>query len=201
MAGDLYLRARERRGGAKRRPLLRVVLARVGAFAALAAALPLLVRLHDAAIPDRGDVGLGGSEARLVRLTAYVNAEGGARALEDGAAVPPAADLRFQVSAAGDCFLWILSVDAKGKISRLYPPQGTPPTRHSSGAVPGGAVLDGAAGPERLYAVCAPEPVEWSDVRRAAPRVEGADSVRRARAFGEPLAGVPQATLLLEKRP
>ena len=42
----------------------------------------------------------------------------------------------------------------------------------------------------------------WSEVRRSAvPSASGPDTVRRARALGEPLAGAVQSTLLVEKRP
>jgi hypothetical protein len=182
----------------RRRPRLAFLFAPVGAFAALTAALLVFVKTQDGAGPSAGYVGVKGD---AVHFTAFVNAEDGARPLEDGAVVPASAALRFQVSASQDCFLWILSVDAKGNVSRLYPPKGTPPTRHAAGPVPGGAVLDGQAGPERLYAVCAPETMVWNDVRRSAPRAEGPDTVRRARALGEPLAGAVQSTLLVEKRP
>jgi hypothetical protein len=180
---------------ARRRPRLAFLFAPVGAFAALAAALLLFVRPPSG--PPSDYLGVKGGD---VRFTAFVSAEAGARALEDGAVVPASAALRFQVSASDDCYLWILSVDATGQVSRLYPPKGTPPTRHAAGAVPGGAVLDGQPGPERLYAVCAPPAMAWSEVRRAAePSAPGAEVVRAARPLGAPLAGALQSTLLLEK--
>lgn len=176
------------------RPRFRLawLFAPAGAVAALAAALLVFVRTG----PPADYLGVKGNE---LRLSAFVNAEGGARAVEDGAEVPAAAALRFQVSAAKDCYLWILSVDAKGQVSRLYPPKGTLPTKHAAGPVPGGALLDGEAGPERLYAVCAPERMAWNDVKSAAPRADGPETVRLARPLGEPLAGAIQATLLIEK--
>jgi hypothetical protein len=103
--------------------------------------------------------------------------------------------------AAQECFLWILSVDAKGQVSRIYPPKGVPPEARGAGTVPGGAVLDGEPGPERLFAVCAPPAMAWGEVRAAAPAAAGPDDVRGARALGGPLAGAMQATLLVEKRP
>jgi hypothetical protein len=183
----------------RRRPRLAFLVAPVGAFAALAAALLVFVRVQDGGGPPPDYVGAKGSD---VRLTAFVSAEGSVRALEDGAVVPASAALRFQVSAKEGCHLWIMSLDAKGQVSRLYPPKGTPPTPHAEGAVPGGAVLDGEPGPERLYAVCAPPAMPWSEVRRAAEApAAGPESVRAARVLGEPLAGALQSTLLLEKRP
>jgi hypothetical protein len=183
----------------RRRPRLAFLFAPVGAFAALAAALLVFVRVQGGGGPPPDYVGAKGSDVHFV---AFVSADGGVRALEDGAVVPPSAALRFQVSAKQGCYLWIMSVDAKGQVSRLYPPKGTPPTPHAEGAVPGGAVLDGEPGPERLYAVCAPPAMAWSEVRRAAEAPStGPESVRAARALGEPHAGALQSTLLLEKRP
>jgi hypothetical protein len=168
----------------RRRPRLAFLFAPVGAFAALAAALLVFVRVQGGGGPPPDYVGAKGSDVHFV---AFVSADGGVRALEDGAVVPPSAALRFQVSAKQGCYLWIMSVDAKGQVSRLYPPKGTPPT---------------PPGPERLYAVCAPPAMAWSEVRRAAEAPStGPESVRAARALGEPLAGALQSTLLLEKRP
>jgi anti-sigma factor RsiW len=182
---------------ARRRPRLAFLFAPVGAVAALAAALLVFVRLGGG--PPADYLGVKGSQ---VTFTAFVSADGGARALEDGAVVPASAALRFQVNAKEGCYLWIMSLDAKGQVSRLYPPKGTPPTPHAGGAVPGGAVLDGEPGPERLFAVCAPPEMAWGEVRRAAETPErGEETVRKARALREPLAGALQSTLLVEKRP
>jgi hypothetical protein len=64
-------------------------------------------------------------------------------------------------------------------------------------------VLDGAAGPERLFAVCAAAGLEWPTVAQAAREVGsgGAERVRTATALGTLPAGTSQATLLLEKTP
>jgi hypothetical protein len=99
------------------------------------------------------------------------------------------------------CFLWIASVDAKGQISRLYPPVGAPVENRRAGPVPGGAVLDGQPGPERLFAVCADTAgTTWDDVKRAAsPAAAGVDQLRRVRVLGAPLADECQSSLLLEK--
>ncbi len=180
----------------RRRPRLAWLLGPIGALAAAAA---VLVLVRGPAGPPADYLGVKGNG---VGFTVFVNEAGGARPLEDGAVVPASAALRFKVSLAGECFLWILSVDAKGQVSRIYPPKGTPPEKRSAGPVPGGAVLDGEAGPERLFAVCAPQSLAWAEVRRAAePAGAGVDSVRRARALTAPLAGALQSTLLVEKRP
>jgi hypothetical protein len=181
-----------------RRVGFRWLFAPAGAFAAVAAALLVFVRTQGPEGPSADYLGTKGTG---IGLAAYVNGPDGARALEDGAAVPASAALRFSVNPAGDCFLWILSLDAKGQVSRIYPPKGADVEKRASGPVPGGAVLDGEAGPERLFAVCAPASMSWSDVRAAAPAAGGPEAVRQARALGGPLAGAAQSTLLVEKRP
>jgi hypothetical protein len=69
--------------------------------------------------------------------------------------------------------------------------------------VPGGALLDGQPGPERIYAVCAPQPIPWNDVKQAAAASAsgGAERVRAARNIAGLPGAVTQASLLVEKRP
>lgn len=169
---------------------------------ALAAAAALALFLATPRTPPEDYLGLKGGP---LGLAVYVNGEGGARALEDGAAVPAGAALRFTVRPEQACWLWLLSVDAAGQISRLYPPEGTAPERRAAGALPGGAVLDGQAGPERIHAVCAPDAkTSWAEIRAAAAAGgagTGAERVRRGTPLGGALAGAPQASLLVEKRP
>jgi hypothetical protein len=171
------------------------VLAPIGAVAAIAVAL--LVRTGP---PSDYEYGVKGSG---MALAVYVNGNQGAAAVPDGAVVPATAALRFKVQPASDCWLWILSVDARGEISRLYPPKGVPPDRRAEGPVPGGAVLDGLPGPERIFAVCAPsQEMSWAEVKGAAAAVAsgGPDRVRGARTLGGSLSGAKQASLLLEKK-
>lgn len=181
----------------KRRFAWPKVLVPAGALAAAVVAV-LLVRPGPPADYDGGVKGTGMS------LAVYANGGDGARALPDGAPVPASAALRFKVQPADDCWLWIMSVDESGEISRLYPPKGVPPDRRSAGPVPGGAVLDGQPGPERIYAVCAPsQEMAWAEVKAAAAAVAtgGPDRVRAARGLGGSLSGALQASLLVEKRP
>jgi len=140
----------------------------------------------------------GGSLA----VSVFAEAPRGARALADGEQVPAGAALRFQVRAATPCHLWLVSVDASGQVSRLYPPSGDAPVV-AAGPLPGGAVLDGRPGPERIFAVCSPRGLAFEEVERAARTAAagGEEAVRGAIR----LPGLPgdalQATLLLEKRP
>lgn len=165
--------------------------------AAVAIAVALLVRTGPPSDYEHGVKGSG------MALAVYVSGDQGAAAVPDGAVVPATAALRFRVQPSTRCWLWILSVDAKGEISRLYPPKGVPPDLRAEGPVPGGAVLDGQSGPERIFAVCAPSPeMSWNDVKATAASVAsgGPESVRGARTLGGSLSGAIQASLLLEKK-
>jgi hypothetical protein len=168
---------------------------------ALGAATALVVFLARPAAPPPDYLGMKGSGE--LGLSVFVQEGTGPRLARDGAAVAGGAALRFRVRAGRPCHLWLLSVDARGQVSRLHP------TRGDGGAaveqtvdLPGGAVLDGQAGPERILAVCAPAPVAWASTEaaaRAAFGAGGADTVRRAsRLTGLP-AGTVQDSLLLEK--
>ncbi len=136
-------------------------------------------------------------------FTAWLADPAGARAVADGGGVPAAGALRFRVQPPVPCRLWIVSVDSGGQVSRLYPAEGDGGAEvREGGALPGGAVLDGRPGPERLFAVCARNPLPFARVEQAvrAATGGGAGAVRS----GKVLAGLPrgavQATLLLEKR-
>jgi len=165
--------------------------------AAAAAAAGFLIFLSPA--PPSDYLGLKGD---ALGLTVFVGAPDGARAVADGASIPAASALRFQVRSAGPCRLWIVSVDAGGQVSRLYPPWGDEGAEAgSAGPLPGGAVLDGRPGPERIFAVCTPQPLRLQDLEAAGRVVAsgGGDGVRRARQLDGLPAGALQASLLLEK--
>jgi hypothetical protein len=139
-----------------------------------------------------------------VALAVYVGAPGEVRSVESGGAVAANAALHFQVRPAPGCHLWILSLDARGQINRLYPPKGEQQggaVVEQAGTIPGGAVLDGNRGPERIFAVCCPDPVEWKKIaeRAASAFAGGAEGVRRAREIPGLPQGSTQATVLLEK--
>ncbi|MGC3997559.1 MAG: DUF4384 domain-containing protein [Anaeromyxobacter sp.] len=182
--------------GADRRPQRRWWLLAPLAAAAAAAALVLVVPRQ----PPDDYVGLKGGD---LTLGVWLDGAKGARAVVDGEGVPAAAGLRFRVRAAGPCRLWLLSIDAAGQVSRLYPASG-----EGGGEVdgvqelPGGVVLDGKAGPERLFAICTPGPLPWPEVAQAARGAgAGAGAVREARRLEGLPSGAWQATVLVEKRP
>lgn len=205
---------------APRRRLLPAWLAPVAGLAAAAAALVLVVntgRLGPGGpAPDyvgtkggpAAAVAAGAPEGAQVKgpglmLGVFVQGATGVSAVSDGAAVPAAAGIRFKVQAAAPgCRLWIASVDAAGQVSRIFPASGDP-VPVSRGELPGGARLDGLAGPERIYAVCAPEALPWDRLEQAvhAAADGGEARVRGAGLLGGLPAGASQTTLLLEKRP
>jgi hypothetical protein len=110
---------------------------------------------------------------------------------------------RARADAQGCAALWLLSVDGAGQVTRLHPATGDAAPPPAGGELPGGAVLDGQAGPERLYAVCSAGPLAWQEVEGAARAAAGGGEERvRAGATLEGLpTGTTQTTLLLEKRP
>jgi hypothetical protein len=135
-------------------------------------------------------------------MTVYTATLDGARSLADGSSVPASASLRFQVSVTRPCRLWVVSVDEQAAVSRLYPPSGEGGAEiRAAGALPGGAVLDGEAGPERIFGVCAQEPLPFAELERAvhASASGGAEAVRGARSLSGIPHGAVQTTLLLEK--
>jgi hypothetical protein len=151
-----------------------------------------------------GDDYLGTKGGAELGLSVYADSPGGPQPVGNGARVPAAAALRFSLRIPRRCLPWVASVDAAGTVSQLYPPPGTAQVAlDRSGPLPGGAVLDGKPGPERVYALCSTRTLSWETVRSAIARAAGtgAAGVRNARPL-EGLPGeVPQSTLLLEKVP
>jgi len=168
---------------------------------ALATAAAVVVLFRPSLPPDdyqglKGGAGLG--------LSVFVQSEGGARNVHDGEAIRADAALRFRVRAQRSCRLWILSLDERGQVSRLYPGEGTGGAPVSGQAeIPGGAVLDGQAGPERIYAVCTPSPATWKSLAKVIQTATGPgpDRVRASPAATDGLpAGTVVDSVLLEKR-
>jgi hypothetical protein len=185
---------------AERRRRLPLLLAPAAAAFVVATALVLVWVAPDHG-PPPGYVGTMGGP---LTLAVFVDTKAGVRAVEDQARVAPDAAIRFKVAAKG-CRLWLVSVDEKGEVSKIYPATGRYPAEiPPGGELPGGAVLDGTPGPERLYAVCAEtSELPWPDLVAAVKgEVEGgAERVRSAGALRALPPDVSQTTLLLEKTP
>jgi hypothetical protein len=153
--------------------------------------------------PGEDYIGVKGAGGTL-GLTVFLGAVEGARPVRDGEAVPANSALRFSVRAAKPCQLWVLSVDGQGDVSRLYPTTGDRAAElKRGGALPGGAVLDGKPGPERIFAVCSPEAVPYQNIARAAQAaVDHSESAVRSVGVIPGLPdGTAQATVLIEKKP
>jgi hypothetical protein len=164
---------------------------------AVGAALALVLVMRPATPPDEY-LGLKGG----LGLAVYAQEGAAVRALRDGEPVGAAAALRFKVHASQACRLWILSLDSRGEVSRLYPGEGTGGAAVSGAVeIPGGAVLDGQAGPERIYAVCTPGPAKW---RALAAQLKGEGAGEAAVRVSPSTARLPEGTqlasVLLEKR-
>jgi hypothetical protein len=172
----------------------------MAAAAVLAVAvLPKLGRQDEPGPPDDYIGEKGG-----MGITVYTTGEKGPTTIPDGGKVKPSAALRFSVRPGNlkPCHLWLVSVDEGGQVSRIYPTQGDKGAQITQKTpLPGGAVLDGKTGLERLYAVCSPEPIAYGQVESAVRASASSESIRK----GTLLAGLPkgaaQTTVLLDKKP
>jgi hypothetical protein len=139
-------------------------------------------------------------------LTVFTHGDSGARPLADGAHLPAHAAVRFRIRSARPCRLYLLSVDPGGQVSRLHPSFADAPQADAAELpagehdLPGGALLDGKAGPERFYAVCAGA-LAWPEVEELTRSAAGGgpEAVRRGAALEGAAAKLPQASVLLEK--
>lgn len=168
------------------------------ATAAAAAAVVLLVRPPE---PKPDYVGVKGLGAPALEVyVGEAGPDGKVRRLADGDVVHPGDGLRFVAQAPGKK-VFIVTVDARGQVSKLYPASGTEPVP-ANGILPGGAVLDAVVGPERVYAVYVPAEVTAIDLREveAAARLVaekgGADAVRKMEMLP---VEAEQQSVLLEK--
>ncbi len=174
------------------------LLAAVVPASGLAAAAALLL------LAPRPPADYLGAKGTALSLRVWAGSAEGVREVADGERIPAGALLRFQVGSGQPCRLWLLSVDGRGEVSRLFPAQGDAPATVTGGTtLPGGVALDGLAGPERLYAVCSEEAVPLEQVERS---IRGAvagepDAVRRGPILRGLPAGAAQATMLVEKLP
>ena len=168
---------------------------------ALGASLVLVLQRPRAPAPDY--VGVKGPG---LALEVFVESSEGASRLQEATPVARDARLRFSVAMSRPCWLWVLSVDAAGHVSRIFPSEGEGGRWiGKSGAVPGGGQLDGVPGPERFIALCGTaSPLSWLDVERTVQRdfaPPGAGRVRLRREVSGLPASVLQATVAVEKEP
>jgi hypothetical protein len=137
-------------------------------------------------------------------LVVYTTSDRGATTIPDGGKVNPSAALRFKVRPGNlrSCSLWLLSIDEAGQVSRIYPTEGEGGAHIAQTTpLPGGAMLDGKTGLERLYAVCSPEPIAYGQVESAVRASISAGTIRKATALAGLPKGAAQTTVLLDKKP
>jgi hypothetical protein len=209
-AGELFTRrvfpaTRDRVVEAVLRPPLWARLRRGWAVAipAAAAALLLVAVVVPLAYPPISPsyVGEKGHSGEVpLRVHVYVDGGGGGggkpRQLSTGDRVYPGDGIRFVVEAPGR-EVFLLSVDARGNVSRLVP--GGQVRVPETGIVPGGSVLDEVLGPERIYAVESAPGVDLPAVESAIREAIGAGGEDGVREAGALPVRAPQGTLLLEK--
>lgn len=164
----------------------------VPVLAATAAAALLILRPG----PPGGGSGLG--------LSVYVQGPGGDRTVRDGEVIAADASLGVRVRSQKACRLWILSLDDRGQVSRLYPGEGTGGAAVSGQAeIPLGTALDGQAGPRRIWAVCTPSPATWKSLAKVIQAATG-PGPEGVRTLPSATPGMPAGTLadsvLVEKR-
>lgn len=174
------------------------ILATLAPAAGLAAAAALLL------VTPRPPLDYLGAKGTALSLQVWAGSADGAREVADGEQVPAGALLRFRVAAGQPCLLWLVSVDGRGQVSRLFPAQGDAPAAVKGGTIlPGGVALDGQAGPERLYAICSPAAVPLAEVERSVRGAVASEAgaLRRGPALPGLPPGTAQATFLVEKVP
>jgi hypothetical protein len=168
---------------------------------ALAAAAAVVLIVGTGAPPEDY---IGSKGGNSMGLAVFLQDGSGPHPARDGEVVSAAASVRFKVRPARPCRLWVLSVDAAGQVSRIFPTEGEGGVEVvRTTELPGGAVLDGQAGPERFLAICAPGPVPYERVAGAvrAAVAAGPDSVRNLGTIPGLPAGTVQDSVLLEKKP
>ncbi|ACL67724.1 conserved hypothetical protein [Anaeromyxobacter dehalogenans 2CP-1] len=131
-------------------------------------------------------------------LSAWGGRPGAARPLPDGATVRAGASLYLELELGTPCPLWVVAVDAAGRVQRIHPIVAAP---ESHGALDIQVQASPAPGPQRFFAVCAPDDgLDYARVLAAAGAVarEGASGLRTARALAGLPEGTRQASILVE---
>jgi hypothetical protein len=120
---------------------------------------------------------------------------------DDGAALAPGDAVRFVVEPGGHRYVLVASVDGAGKVSVYHPYDGAGSaavTGAPSVEVPGSIVLDGAPGPERVFALFSDAPLSVAALRPELERMATQHAIRGTAAIAAP--GAEQASFLFEKQ-
>lgn len=131
-------------------------------------------------------------------LTAWGGKPGTAKPLADGAAVRAGTPVHLALAPTGACPLWLVAVDAAGRVERIHPivpaPQRLP-------ALDVEVRVSPSPGPQRFFALCDPDDaLDYAHVLAAAGAAarDGAEGLRAARALAGLPPGTRQASLLVE---
>lgn len=194
---ELFLRQLERREAAARarpRGLRRLVTA-LAVAAPLALLAILAPRVLHPAGDDAGVTFKGGGAFRV----AVSRGGTGAPELAAPDGIVRAGDaLRFAYQAPEDGYLLVLELDGRGEAAVLHPFGGAEGARVAAATrdfLPGSVVLDAAPGPEHLFAVFSPRPVE------AGPLLAALRAQARRPEPALDCPGCTVATLRLRKAP
>jgi hypothetical protein len=177
----------------------------IPAAAAMAALLVVVLSggAPDPLVHEIDQTQIKGGGSGSLGLTVFLGAADGAQPIPEGGAIPTHSAIRFKVTPTKACWLWVVSVDAAGQVSRLYPTAGDAGAEIAQGGLlPGGAVLDGTSGPERVFAFCAPKPLAYATVERAVlgAVAQGEEAVRSAAVVPGLRDGTAQGSVLIEKK-
>jgi len=168
---------------------------------ALAGLAAVLLWLRPGGMPPEGYVGVKGGGG--LGLTLFTPGPAGVTAVPDRGEIRSGASLRFRIHSDADCHLRILSIDATGAVSRLYPAPGEEPRGFVTAGehdLPGGAILDRNPGPERVFAFCSPHTSAWGMVEGLVRHGTARPASVRRPSLEVP-RGTAWTTLLLEKGP
>jgi hypothetical protein len=99
-------------------------------------------------------------------LTVYARRGEQVFVVHDGETLRPGDELRFVVTAAGQGYVLVVSLDGAGQASVYHPFAGSRSVAVGAGRVelPGSVKLDRALGRERLYALFSTQPLDAADV-------------------------------------
>jgi hypothetical protein len=185
-------------------PLHRRPLTWAPALAAAAAILLVVKTGMFSGVTERADGEIGVKGTATLSLSA--RRDGQPFAVDGKTAELRAGDeLRFVVTSADPAhqYLLIVSVDGAGKANVYYPFDGKQSAKLAEEGrfeVPGSIVLDETPGPERVFAVFSPEPIEASQVAAQLTSIGklGHQGIRDARLE---LSEASIETVLIEKTP
>lgn len=138
---------------------------------ALAAAVALLAVLT--ALPTAPTVSTTRVKGGGPGLVMFVKDAQGVRRGEDGVHLSPGDQVQFRYEAGGHRHLFLVSIDAAGAVSPLYPETATesiPVEPEGTHVLEGSVILDDAVGPERFVAVFSARPIPFAELAGAAAR-------------------------------